>query len=360
MSKDFYKILGVEKNASPEELKKAFRRLAHEHHPDKGGDAQKFKDINEAYQVLSDAEKRTKYDQFGSAAFEQGGTDGGGFGGFGGFDPSGFSVNMDDMGDLSDILGGMFGFGGKGGGGRKRGQDIEVDVTMDFIESVFGVTKTIKLYKHDACTSCKGSGSASGSKTISCSKCNGQGRTQRMERTIFGSIQRAVLCADCHGTGKVPETPCKTCKGFGIEKRNTDVQIHIPAGISDGEALKVTGAGEHSGVGGSAGDLYVRVRVKSHPDFIRDGNDVRSTVRIPYTLFALGGYIDVKTVDGPVSLKIPEYTQPGTVFKLREKGVPYLNSRGRGDHLVEVQVSVERKLSREQRSALEDLKEQGL
>ena len=370
MSKDYYKILGVSNGASQDEIKKSFRRLAHEHHPDKGGDQQKFKDINEAYQILGDVEKRKTFDQFGSAAFEQGGMGAGGFGGFGGFsagggsayggDPSGFNINMEDMGDLGDVLGGMFGFGGRRGGREARGQDIQVDVNLAFKEAVFGVEKEIKLYKNDSCTECDGSGGTKGSKMKECSACHGKGSVTKTQRTIFGSVQVQHPCVDCRGQGRVPEQSCSRCKGFGIEKRQKEIRVAIPAGISEGESIRVTGEGEHPGRGAKPGDLFLRIHVSSHPTFTREAGDIRSIVDIPYSTTMLGGNVDVETVDGPVTLKIPEGTQTGTIFKLRGKGVPFLRSHGRGDHYVTVQAKVKTKLSREERSLLEKIRDAGL
>lgn len=361
MAKDYYNILGVQKNASPEEIKKSFRRLAHEHHPDKGGDAQKFKDLNEAYQVLGDPQKKAQYDQFGSAAFEQGGMGGpGGFGGFGGFQQGGFSVNMEDMGDLGDVLGGMFGFGGGGRSRAKRGQDIEVDVSLEFLETVTGVDKKVKLYKHDACSQCKGSGGEPGTEYVTCKTCQGQGRVNKLQRTIFGNVQVPVTCADCQGRGTIPEKTCAVCKGRGIERREKEISLSIPAGVSDGESLKVEGEGEHPGPAGRPGDLYVRLRVKKHPLFVREGNDILSTVQVPYSTLSLGGTADVETVDGKGSLKIPEGTQAGTVFKLRAKGIPFFRSHGRGDHYITVQPIVNQHPSKDQKKLLEQLRSAGL
>lgn len=355
MAKDYYATLGVSKSASPEEIKKSFRRLAHEHHPDKGGDAQKFKDINEAYQVLGDAQKRAQYDQFGSAAFEAGGM--GGPGGFGGFDPSGFNVNMGEMGDLGDLFGNMFGFGGKK---QARGANIEVDVAMDFLESIKGAEKKVRLYKHDLCSGCEGSGAQKGTSLQTCKTCKGSGAVERLQRTMFGSVQMTVPCSACHGSGKIPEKPCTICKGIGVERRETELSIHIPPGISEGEALRIDGQGEYPGKGGKPGDLFVRIRVKHHPVFEREGNDIRSTVRVPYTMLSLGGSISVETVDGQGELKIPEGTTSGTVFRLRGKGVPFLRSSGRGDQYVVVLPDVKSHLTKEQRTLLESLRSAGL
>jgi molecular chaperone DnaJ len=359
MAKDYYKILGVEKNASADEIKKSFRRLAHEHHPDKGGDQQKFKDVNEAYQVLGDEKKRTQYDRFGSAAFEQGGMGGGGFGGFGGFDPSGININMEDMGDLGDILGGMFGFGGRGRG-QKRGADIQVDVTLDFLDMVTGVDKKVKLYSHTECSKCHGSGAEPGAQLSECKNCSGKGRVTRAQRTVFGMVQAETVCPECHGTGKIPDKVCTQCKGHGVERRQRELELHIPAGINEGETLRVAGEGENPGRGGQPGDLYVRVGISRHPVFSREGNDVLSTVEIPFSTLALGGSVDIKSVDGDGSLKIPEGTRPETVFKLRGKGIPFMRSHGRGDHLVTVVPIVPKKLDKEQRRAIENLREAGL
>ncbi len=363
MPKDFYKILGVEKGASEDEIKKSFRRLAHEHHPDKGGDQQKFKDINEAYQVLGDKQKRAKYDQFGSAAFEQGagGFNGAnGFGGFG-FDPSGFNVNMDDFGDLGDVLGGMFGFGGGGRGSyKKHGHDIETELRLTFLESVFGAEKEIKIYKNSACSVCHGTGSDPEGKISSCQTCGGRGRIQQAQRTIFGVMNTAVACPDCQGTGQRIEKPCKHCSGTGMEKLERVMKIRVPAGMSEGEALRISSEGEYPGRGGTAGDLYVRIRVAAHPTFNREGNDILSTVRIPFSIMALGGSVDIETVDGQGSLKIPDGTASGEVFKLKNKGVPYGNGHSRGDHLVTIVPEVPNKLTREQKKKLEELGELGL
>lgn len=364
MAKDYYKILGVDKNASPEEIKKAFRRLAHEHHPDKGGEANKFKDINEAYQVLSDDKKRAQYDQFGSAVFENGGMGGpGGFGGFGGFGQQaggGFEVNMEDLGDFGDILGGMFGFGGGRRQREVRGQDIQVDVTLNFLETITGATKKVKLYKHEPCTKCAGSGGEPGTVFATCKTCGGKGRVEKAQRTIFGNVQVAQICPDCHGRGKIPEKTCSVCKGIGIERREKEIEIRIPAGVSDGESLKVEGEGEHPGRGGRPGDLFVRLRILKHPTFIREGNDILSSVQVPFSLMSLGGSIDIETVDGPGALKIPEGTKAGTVFKLRGKGVPFLRTHGRGDHFVTVQPEVKDRLTKEQKKILEDLRDAGM
>ncbi|MBU2566908.1 molecular chaperone DnaJ [Patescibacteria group bacterium] len=357
MSKDYYKILGVEKSASEEEIKKAFRRKAHEHHPDKkSGNEQLFKDVNEAYGILGDKERRAKYDQFGSAAFENGGFNPGA-GGFGGFDfnQGGFNINMDDMGDLGDILGGMFGFGGGRGSRQKRGRDLEMEINLEFKEAVFGTEKEISVYTNSACEKCQGSGADPSSEIKTCSTCNGAGRIQKAQQTMLGTINTVVTCPDCHGQGKKAEKSCSDCNGTGMQKKEKKLKIKIPAGMNNGEALKLTGEGDYPGAGGKAGDLYIRVKVKSDSNFIRQDHNIISTSYIPFSIMALGGKVDVETVDGPVVLKIPSGSESGSVFKLKGKGVPYLSGYGRGDHLVTVLPDVPKKLSREQKKILEDL-----
>jgi len=362
MSKDYYKILGVDKGSSEDEIKKSFRRLAHEHHPDKGGDQQKFKDVNEAYQILGDKQKRAQYDQFGSAAFEQGGMGGpgGGFGGFGGFDGGqGFNINVDDLGDLGDMLGGMFGFGGRGPR-QKRGHDLEAELRVSFLESIFGAQKDLTLYRHLQCAVCHGSGAEPGAAISKCKTCDGRGRVQQAQRTLLGTFNTVVSCPDCQGSGQRAEQSCKHCSGTGLEKKESVLHVNIPAGMEDGQALKITGEGEFPGKGGRSGDLYVRIRVAAHPEFKRQDQDVLSTIPVPFSILSLGGKIDVSTVDGPVVLKIPGGTTAGTVFKLRGKGVPSTNGYGRGDHLATLIPDVPKKLTKEQKSLLEQLGEHGL
>jgi len=350
MGKDYYQILGVNKNASAEEIKKAFRTLAHQHHPDKaGGNEQKFKEINEAYQVLGDPEKRQKFDQFGSAAFDgaQGFPGGGGFGGF-----SQGGVNF-DFGDLGDIFGGAFGFGG----GRQtqrasRGRDLQVDLTLTFEESVFGATKDVTLSKTEACERCGGIGAEPGSKMKQCSTCNGAGYQVRVQRTILGAIQSKVECEACHGEGEQAEKKCSQCNGSGLEKKRKTLSVDVPAGIEDGNSLRLTGQGEAI-KSGRSGDLYIRLRVKPDSRFVRDGYDLRSEAAVGFTMAALGGEIEVETVDGKVELKITAGLQSGTELRLRGKGVGH-NGR-RGDHIVTIRVITPKNLSKKQRELLETL-----
>jgi len=361
MSKDYYKTLGVEKTASQDEIKKAFRQKAHQCHPDKaGGDEAKFKEINEAYQVLGDQKKRAQYDQFGSA-FEHGQA-GGGFSGFDGFRDfsgfaNGFNVNFEDLGDVFGGLGDIFGFGGgkQRGTRARRGNDIEVTLTIDFFEAVFGAEKEIGLAKTVKCDKCQGNGAEPGAKIETCKTCRGSGRVSRVARTIFGQMQTQVSCPDCDGEGKTFSQKCSKCGGRGIVRELTNLKIRIPAGIDEGESIRLAGQGEAGARGASAGDLYLKIRVKPDKRFERDGYDIKSKAEIKFSQAALGDKIEVATVDGPVKLKIPEGTQSGTVFRLRDRGVIKLNGRGRGDHLVKVIIKTPTGLSRKQKKMLEEL-----
>jgi len=353
MSNDYYDILGVPKGASDEDIKRAFRKLAHQYHPDKpGGNADKFKKINEAYQTLGNAEKRQRYDQFGPGYEQMGGGPGGGFGGFGGANGMRF-----DFGDLGDVFGDIFGGGSPFGGGRqreKRGRNIEMDVILSFTEAAFGLERTIKLNKEMACDACQGDGAEPGSKTVDCLQCGGAGQVRRVQQTILGNIQTATTCPKCEGAGKVAEKPCRKCGGEGLVKGIKELSVKIPAGINDGEVLRMTGEGETVGRGGRPGDLYLNIRIKPDHRFTREGFDVHSQKKISFAKAALGGTISVETIDGEVELKIPAGTQPGSVFRLKGKGIPFLKRSGRGDHHVEVTVHVPEKLTREQRKMFEE------
>lgn len=357
MPRDYYEILGIPKGASQDDIKKAFRKKAHESHPDKGGDEKIFKEINEAYQVLGDPKKRSTYDQFGHAAFQQG-AGAGGFGGFGGFGQgfSGVNINMDDLGDLGDVIGSMFGFGGRAGGrGARRGRDIEVRMDISFDEAFRGTEKQAQIRMQAVCSECEGSGCAKGSNKITCTACKGQGRVTRVQQTPFGAFQSSSTCETCRGSGSTPERPCTACNGIGVRTETRTIPFRIPAGINDGETIKIPGSGEAPAYGGQSGDLYVHIRVSAHPDFLRKGNDVFSSAFLPMTPFFLGGEVEIRTMEGPVSLKIPAGTQSGTVFKLRGKGFPYLHGHGRGDHSVTVYPDIPKKLTREQKKLIEEL-----
>ncbi len=357
MSKDYYNILGVNKNASADEIKKAFREKAHKHHPDKqGGDEAKFKELNEAYQVLGDVKKRAQYDQFGSDFAQAGRGGAGGYSGFSGFDGGGFNINMDDLGDIMGGFGDIFGFSGGGQGRRhQRGHDIEVILNISFTEAVFGVEREISLKKNVTCSRCKGNGAEPGSGLETCPTCKGSGRVIKMQRTILGNMQVQSTCPTCSGEGKIIKDKCHQCKGSGIQSEIVNLNIKIPAGIDNGETIRYSGQGEAAPSGGQSGDLYIKVRVAPDKRFTRQGFDILSKAEIGVATAVLGGKIDVETVDGLVELKIPEGTQSGRVFKLKGKGVSQLNGRGRGDHLVEVIVKTPTGLTRKQKEQLKEL-----
>lgn len=361
---DYYATLGVSKGATPDEIKKAFRKKAHECHPDKkGGDEKKFKEVNEAYQVLSNPEKRKQYDQFGST-FEQAGRQGGFSGGqgFGGFNGQGFNINMDDLGDIFGDLGDIFGFGGKRRRSSTRsGRDLHMDMTIDFSEAVFGIEKVIELEKVIACEHCHGSGAEPGSKIETCPECQGSGQVRRVQQTILGAIQSVTACPRCQGEGKIISQPCSRCNGQGRIKDKVRMKIKVPAGISDGQSIKLSGQGEAGVKGGAFGDLYITFRVKPHQAFSRLGDDLKTMVSIPFSLAALGGKVEVKTLDGSyINLKIPSGTESGKIFKIKNKGVERLHGRGQGDLLVEVKIKTPQKLSRSQKKLMEELSSEGI
>ena len=365
MSKDYYQILGVSKNASEEEIKKAYRRLAHKYHPDKGGgDEEKFKEINEAYQVLSDKQKREQYDRFGSA-FEQGGYSTSGFGGgFSGFDTSGWnfygSGSSGGGSIFDDIFSDIFQSSGfRSGSVRKpTGSDIAVDVTVDYPEMAQGTEKEIKLYKNTQCPDCQGTGAKDG-KLETCSQCQGSGRVVKTTQTILGNIQQQTLCDKCRGLGKVPKEKCKTCGGDGVVKEYQTVKVKIPAGIQDGQTIKIPGQGE-AVANGQPGDLYVTVRVKPDARFRREGNNIISEKEITFSQAALGDVVPVETVYGETKIKIPAGTQPGDLLRIKGKGIRGDGYFNKGDHLVKMKVLVPTKLDKEQKELIERLKEKGI
>jgi len=349
VAKDYYQTLGVNKSASQDEIKAAFRKLAHQYHPDKPtGNEAKFKEANEAYQVLGDAEKRKKYDQFGSAAFENGG---GGGQGFGGFDFSGFQGGA-GFEDLGDIFGQMFGRGGRQTNHVRRGNDIAVDVEMNFHDAVFGVTREISVTKDVTCDRCGGVGAEPGSKMKTCTDCDGKGTKTVTQRTILGNMQTRVVCPTCDGAGEIPEKSCTTCHGSGLEHKRKTLSINIPAGVDDGMMVRVRGEGEAI-KGGVSGDLILRIHVEPDERFDREGDTIFSTARIGFTQAALGATIEHDTVDGPVELKIPAGTQSGATLRLKGKGV--MDRGHRGDQIVKVEVVTPTKLNREQKKLLEEL-----
>jgi molecular chaperone DnaJ len=358
MSKDYYKVLGVEKNASADEIKKAFRKLAHQHHPDKkGGDESKFKEINEAFQVLGDEKKRSQYDQFG-ADFEQQG----GFGGGAGWEDfmrqarggaGGFQFDFGG-GGFGDIFGDFFGGGGRGHG-QTRGNDIQIDIELQFREAVFGVEREIKLTKINACDVCDGTGAEPGSKKNTCNECKGQGQVRRMQQTILGAMQTAVVCPTCKGHGQTFEHTCKHCRGEGRVRSESKYTIKIPGGIDNGGTIRISGKGEFPGFGGVPGDLYVRVRVRPDSKFVREGNNVFTEEHIQFPQAVLGDTIEVDTLDGRKKIGVPEGTQSHQQIRLKGLGVPEVHGTHRGDQYVKIIVDVPKKLSRSAKKMIEEL-----
>ena len=350
--RDYYDILGVSKTATAEEIKTAFRKKAKECHPDlnpndKAKEAQ-FKELNEAAEILTDADKRAKYDQFGHAAFDpsMGGQDpfAGGFGGFG---------------DFGDILGQMFGggFGGFGGGqtrnGPVPGDDLRYNLTITFEEAAFGVEKEITIPREEACETCHGSGAKPGTQPVTCKTCNGTGQVRTQQSTILGSFTSTRPCSNCRGTGKVINDPCSDCKGTGRVRKNLKKTIKIPAGIDNGQSLCLRGMGSAGHKGGQNGDLYVTISVREHRQFVRNGFDLYLEMPISFTMAALGGSLTVPTLKESVKYNIPAGTQTGATYRLRDQGIQRLNSNGKGDLIVKVTVEVPKHLTEEQRSLLE-------
>ncbi len=373
-NKDYYQTLGVGKNASAEEIKKAFRKKAHEHHPDKSnGTDEKFKEINEAYQVLGNPDKKKRYDQFGSSDFSGFGS-GAGAGGQG-FNWSDFArqgqgsyqnANF-DFSDLGDIFGDFFGsgFGSQRSGSRSstrsnKGGDLEINVTISLPESYFGADKTFTINKEVVCSHCHGNGAEPNSKINTCKTCNGQGQVYSNQQTFFGAFRTVVVCPECAGEGKLPDKKCSLCNGRGAVKDRETLVIHIPVGINDGQTLKLSGKGQAGSHGSRAGDLFVNVRVLPHPEFIRKGDDLHLEQTIPFSVAVLGEKIMIKTFDGQVKLKIPSGTSSGQEFIINGKGLPHLNKKGQGNLLVKINVAVPRHLSSSQKDLLERLKKEGL
>lgn len=350
-NKDYYASLGIEKGASEDEIKKAFRKQAIKYHPDKNSgnpEAEaKFKEVNEAYQVLSDPEKRARYDQFGTVDGDPG------FGsGFGGFD-------FNDMGGFGDIFESFFG----GGGGQRRpngptrGADVEYSVTLTFEEAVFGVKKEVSINRSEKCEHCSGTGAKAGTAAKTCSTCNGSGQVRVQRQTPLGSFVSTSACDSCGGKGKVIENPCPSCSGRGQTRKNRKISINIPAGVDTGNVMPLRGEGEHGTNGGPAGDLYIRINVTPSKKFTRKGVDVYIDAHISMAKAALGTEITVATVDGDVKYTVPAGTQSGTLFRLKGKGIPRVNSSGRGDQYVKVIVDIPKTLNDKQREALKMLME---
>ena len=353
--RDYYEVLGVSRSASEDEIKKAYRKLAKKYHPDLNpGNAeaeQKFKEVNEAYEVLSDSNKKARYDQFGFAGVDPNyGAGAGGGGGFGGFTDF-------DFGDLGDIFGSFFG-GGFGGNSRssrsgpQRGESIRVGVTVSFEEAAFGCEKEVTVDRVDQCPTCKGSGCEPGTTPEVCTQCGGSGQVQQRRQTPMGVFATTTTCPKCGGRGKIIHSPCKDCNGTGQQRKRKTIQVNIPAGIDNGQTISLRGQGNAGKNGGPAGDLLITVTVRPHQLFRREGNDVLCEAPITFTQAVLGGEMEIPTIDGKVKYDIPEGTQTGTTFRLRGKGIPNLNGRGRGDQYVTVYIETPRNLNREQKEAL--------
>ncbi len=344
--RDYYEILGVNRDASPDDLKGAFRKLARQYHPDvnKAPDAEeKFKEINEAYAVLSDPDKRAAYDRYGQA----------GLNGMGGAPD--FSTI-----DLSDIFEEFFGFGGGGGGRRsrnapRRGADLSARVSLEFTEAVFGVEKDIEITRDEVCSTCRGNGAEPGHPPTRCTNCGGKGEVRQVRQTFLGSMVQVTTCPTCNGSGEVISTPCHTCRGRGLERKTVTKRIAIPGGVDNGTQIRLAGEGQPGLFGGPNGNFFVEVQVKPHQYFRRRQDDILLDLRVNIAQAALGAEIEVPTVDGPTRLKIPAGTQPGKVFPLRGKGVPHLRGSGRGDQMVIVTVEIPTHLTNDQRKLFEQL-----
>lgn len=359
MAKDYYKILGVDKNATKEDVKKAYKRLARQYHPDVNKDSgatEKFKEINEAAQVLGDDEKRRQYDQFGDAdSYKQAS-------GFRGFDSSDFGFDFADFAsfDFGDIFDKFFGAGASPFGTTRRGRreragsDLRYDMEITLEEAATGIEKELTIPKNETCPECSGTGAKTQKDIITCPDCGGSGMVRRTQRTPFGLFSTTTNCPKCHGTGKFIKEECPNCDGTGFVHERKKIKVRIPAGSEEGTNLRVQGEGEAGARGAPSGDLYIVIHIKEHDTFERRGDDIFTHINIPFTTAALGGEIEVRTLKGTAKLKIPAGTQGGTVFKMRDLGIPYLHGQGKGDELVEVGIDVPKKLSSKERKILEE------
>ena len=350
---DFYEVLEVSREASDQELKASYRKMAMKYHPDRNPNnpeaVEKFKECNEAYQILSDAEKRAAYDRYGHAAFQAGGPGGG--------NPfAGAQGIQGDLGDIfGDLFGEMFNMGGSGGSRRasraQRGRDLRYDLSLEFEQAVFGVEKEITIQRLDPCEDCRGTGGANGKAPTTCAQCGGRGQVRFQQ----GFFSVAKTCGRCNGSGASISDPCPTCRGEGVQVHKHDILVKVPAGVEQDTRIRYQGEGESGRFGGPAGDLYVVLSGKAHKFYERDGDDLHCVMPISFPQAALGTELEIETLEGPAALKIPEGTQNGRQFKLRGKGVPHLNSHGKGDLIVEVRVTTPAKLTREQRELLQQL-----
>lgn len=359
--RDYYEVLGVEKGASEAEIKKAFKKMARKYHPDLNRDNQKeaevkFKELNEAYEVLSDAQKKAQYDQFGHAAFDgsAGGGAGGGFGGFGGFGGGG----GEGFGDIFDMFFGGQGRGGSRRPGPERGSDLRYDLEISFEEAAFGKEAELSIPRTEECKSCHGTGAAAGTQPEECPQCHGAGQVQYAQNTPFGRMVNSRSCERCGGTGKIIKSPCKDCGGKGTKRLHRKINVKIPAGVDNGSRIRVSGGGEAGLRGGGPGDLYVYIFVKAHKLFERDGADVLCEVPISFVQAALGDKVEVPTLDGKVEITIPAGIQSGKILRLKGKGIPFLRGQGRGDQHVKIKVLTPQKLSSRQKELLQEFAEE--
>jgi len=360
MAKDYYNILGVNKSASKDEIKKAFRKLAGQYHPDKKtGDEAKFKEVSEAYSVLGDEKKRAEYDTYGQAYAGGGGGGAQGGAGFGGFNWSDFAQAAGGQNgsfefDMEDMFGDFF------GGGRSRqarGRDISIDIELSFEEAVFGVERKVLLTKNSSCATCEGSGAKPGTDLHNCSTCNGQGRVREVRNTFMGQVQTVRECSVCGGKGKVPKEKCATCAGDGIVRKEEEIAVKIPAGIENGEMIRMTSRGEAI-PGGAAGDLYIKIHVKQHNHIRREGSTLYRDLHVKLSDALLGNTYKVDTLDGAVDIKIPAGIKHGELLRLKNKGVPRDGSRG--DFMVKIYIDLPQKLSRKAKKLVEELKNEGI
>ncbi len=367
MAEDYYKILGVSREASQPEIKKAFRRLAHKHHPDKGGDEKQFHKINEAYQVLSDEQKKSQYDQFGSTFDNMG--QGGSAGGAPGFDfgsfgqrarAGGSGFNFENLGDIFEEF-----FSNEKQQRKedlRRGNDIQLDIEVKLEDVLFSQKREFSIFKYVVCSRCKGDGAEPGTKIKECSTCRGEGHVQQIRKTIFGTMTQNTVCPTCHGEGNIPEKPCNVCHGEGRIKSDQKIDITIPPGVDSGQVMKFRGEGDVGKKNGTAGDLFVRVFVKHHSVFERKGDDLYATVPVSFSQIVLGDQVEIPSLEkGKKSyLKVPAGTEPGKVFRISQKGVPRFSSYGKGNLYVGITVDIPKRLTRKQKDSLRELRKQGL
>ena len=372
MPEDYYKILGIEKSATQDEVKRAFHKLAHKHNPDKGGDEKKFKEINEAYQVLSDAKKRQQYDQFGRVFDGQGG--GNPFEDFGQggwswgtgqnpFGQEGVEFDLGDLGDMfSDFFGGSSVFGGRGSKKDvKKGKDIQVELEISLERTLKDSVEKIELQKQIKCHRCSGNGAEPGTKIKECVTCRGIGQVQQVRKTPFGSFTTLATCPSCRGEGTSPENPCNVCKGEGRVKGTETIDVHIPAGIDAGQVIKIEGKGEAGKKNAKVGNLFVRISIKPHPIFERRGDDLFTQTQISFSQAVLGDEIEIKSLEGTgLLLQIPEGTESGKVLRISGRGIPHFNNFGRGNLYIELKINTPKKITKEQKKLLEELRKHGI